>query len=121
MGNGLGGGAKNHAFNKIEKQTKNKRGVHGQRVEGSCEDTSVTRACLTTVSAQDSEPLAARSNRPEALPSHQNPLLSGAQCNFTKTPHVLFQKQGWTQRDEAGGGKSLGQERPPLDHQLGIT
>ena len=60
-------------------------------------------------------------NRPEALASHQNPLLSGAQCNFTKTPHVLFQEQGWTQRDEAGGGKSLGQERPPLDHQLGRT
>ena len=68
----------------------------------------VTPACLTTGSAQDSEP-----NRPEALPSHQNPLLSGTQCNFTKTPHVLFQEQGWTQRDEAGGGKSLGQERPP--------
>ena len=73
----------------------------------------VTPACLTTGSAQDSEPLEVRSNRPEALPSHQNPLLSGTQCNFTKTPHVLFQEQGWTQRDEAGGGKSLGQGRPP--------
>ena len=74
----------------------------------------VTPACLTTGSAQDSEPLEARSNCPEALPSDQNPLLSGTQCNFPKTPHVLFQEQGWTQRDEAGGGKSLGQERPPL-------
>ena len=41
-----------------------------QRVEGSCEDTSVTLAFLTNGSAQDSEPLAARSNSPEALPSH---------------------------------------------------
>ena len=73
----------------------------------------LTPACLTTDSAQDSEPLEARSNRPEALPIHQNPLLSGTQCNFTKTPHLLFQEQGWTQRDKAGGDKSLGQERPP--------
>ena len=71
----------------------------------------VTPACLTTGSAQDSEPLEARSNRPEALPSHQNPLLLGRSATFPRHRMCCFKSKdghkGTRQEEASLWGKNV--------------